>query len=227
MMRRATGSHRSMSAAAASAADGASARGGGRAAAPRSAWAEVLLIGKPAGTSGQLEVLLPSGKKAQVAAKDARARSGDSHPVACAAGEGRCRVARYNDRAALCIQRFARSRITRMRVRERALRDGAQLSPRGLDLKAPGRSSRMPLRHSGRSHGGSALLAAAARPSAAAPSAYDGAKEAGGAKEVLARVLADESEARRHAAAADEAAVAQLEEELGQIKVGTLITPLK
>ena len=51
------------------------------------AWTEALLVGKPAGVSGQVDVLLASGEKVRIASRDARARSGEGHPVACAVGE--------------------------------------------------------------------------------------------------------------------------------------------
>jgi hypothetical protein len=79
----------------------------------RRPWIEVLFVGKPAGFQGMVEVMLPTGKKVRVPAKDVRARDGEAHPASRALGEARGRVARYNERAALTIQRFVRARAAK------------------------------------------------------------------------------------------------------------------
>lgn len=154
-------------------------------------WVEVLFVGKPAGVPGVVEVMLATGRKVRVPAKDVRPRDGEAHPVGCAVGEARGRVNRYNDRAALTIQRFARARKAKEDVaRKKAVSGWPKSMPARTSVPSPIRQT------SSESH----MPAGAAAP---LRSTVDCAKVQSG---LLSRMLLDDveanSESRGEAAAA-------------------------
>jgi hypothetical protein len=170
-------------------------------------WVEALLVGKPAGVSGMVDVLLASGDRTRVAARDVRVRSGEAHPVAAAIGESRGRVARYNDRAATTIQRLARARKARRQTA--ALRSGENVavavapSPTRAPAKSGGASKL------GRSGGGGKR------------GSESGGGGGGSSVKLLAGLVPSEAETKAAAeeAAAAERALAQLDEESVGLKV--------
>ena len=157
----------------------------------RRPWVEVLFVGKPAGIQGMVEVMLPTGKKVRVPAKDVRPRDGEAHPVGRAVGEARGRVARYNERAALTIQRFARARAAKASFAVK-LMSGAIGTGR-MPPKAPPRMKAQP-------HGASRMDVVATAPSLS-PSPSKGAS-------LLSEMLLQDAELGEGGAATAEAEAA-------------------
>ena len=67
-------------------------------------------------THAYAQVMLPSGRKVRLPAKDVRSRAGEAHPVASAVSEARGRVTRYDARASLTIQRRMHTRVPHVRM---------------------------------------------------------------------------------------------------------------